>query len=128
MSVRLMSKRLASFVILFSGAVLLGNAARANEGKEPTGPAQKHAEAMTQGKNHEEARDAAAGPVDVAKVQARAKRHLDWLNKGATHEEARDATTAPVDVAIVQARVKRHLDWLNTGASHEQARADYDPN
>jgi len=124
-----MSKRIASFVVVFCGVVLLGSAAaRANEGQEPTGPAKKHGEAMMQGKNHEEARDATAVPADVAKIQARVKTHLDWLNKGASHEEARDATAVPVDVANIQARVKRHLDWLNKGASHEQARADSDPN
>ena len=116
------SMKVSSLAIVFSGALFLGaSTARASDAR-PSGTANEHTGAMSQGLNHEEAREATFKSVDVGSIEARvAKRHAEAMAQGLNHEEARAATMARSDAAKVQARAKRHLALLNGGATHEQA-------
>ena len=96
-------------------------------GAATTSLATKHAAAMEEGLNHEEARVATEAPAATTKAASPAAKHAAAMNVGLNHEDARTATYQSVPDRAASPAAK-HAAAMDRGLNHEDARtATYNP-
>ena len=102
-----------STLLLLGGPVV----ARAESSETAPSVAKRHADAMSRGLNHEDARAA----TYASEQKSIAAKHAAAMDRGLNHEDARVATYAK-DVAKERSPAAKHSAAMDRGLNHEDAR------